>query len=446
MIGLMPENAPCRQRGIARTREGEPQMTNRSRRTLAAAALAALTLSAPLFAAAEVVVTRQPGTVDRQSPAPVQAVTGQELRNADTRPIMELLRQTPAGNWLDTNGINIYGHVEMGYTYNFNTPATNQNAFRVFDNPDNRGVFNQLDLSIERRVDYHKNEFQVGGLVELLYGEDSRFIHANGIFDYQSGRDQFDPVQFYGDITLPILGGARLRLGKFVNLVGFESINPTADFIGFYSRSFVFGSGYPFTHLGGLLTFDPVKNVTVTAGITRGDEQGFEDDNDSVAFLGSVNWVINDKMALYVSNSTGPEQPGNNSDYRTTWDATLYYQATDKCKVAGNVYYIYDNAGAPDGRSGSLFALAALASYELCREATIKGRAEWFHDHDGLRVPPGTDLYEVTVGLDVVPFAHNPIGRNLIVRPELRYDFSDDAVFNGNTYQFTFGIDAIFKL
>lgn len=351
----------------------------------------------------------------------------------------------PSDSLYRSTGIEISGLVEMGYTYNFDNPATRQNAFRVFDLQDNRGVFNQFDLSIERAVDYHKNTLDIGGKVELMYGEDARFIHANGIFDYQSGRDQFDPVQFYADITLPVLGGMRLRLGKFVNLVGYESINPTADFIGFYSRSFVFGSGYPFTHFGGLLTFDPVKNVTVTGGITRGDEQGFKDMNDAVSFLGSVNWVINKQMALYVSNSTGPEQPGDNSDYRTTWDATLYYQPNQKCKLAINGYYVYDNAGNPSGHSGSLYAFAGLASYQMCKEAAFKVRAEWLHDHDGLRTPEGTDLYEVTVGLDIVPVAKGMLANSIIVRPELRYDFSDSAAFNGEKQQFTAACDVIFR-
>jgi hypothetical protein len=351
----------------------------------------------------------------------------------------------PSDSFYRSTGIEFFGHVEMGYTYNFDNPATRQNAFRVFDFEDGRGVFNQVNLTVERKVDYHKDQFDIGGRIDLMYGGDARFIHANGIFDYQSGRDQFDPVQFYGDIALPWLGGIRLRMGKFVNLVGYESIDPTADFIGFYSRSFVFGSGYPFTHFGALATFDPCKSVTVTAGVTRGDEQGFKDMNDAVSFLGSVNWVINKQLALYVSNSTGPEQPGDNSDYRTTWDATLYYQPMDKLKLAGNAYYLYDNAGAPSGGSGILYAFAALGSYELCKEATVKGRIEWFHDHDGLRTPEGTDLYEITLGFDVVPFASHPIGKNFMVRPEVRYDFSDSKAFNDEKHQFTAAIDMIFK-
>jgi hypothetical protein len=366
------------------------------------------------------------------------------------RPIMALLDQTSLGRTLDSYGIEIYGHVEAGYTYNFDPPSSGQNAFRLFDFQDQKVLLDQLDLAIERRVDYRKNQWDVGGLVEWMWGADAGLIHANGIFDWYDGprnpQNQFDPTQFYVDVTMPVLGGARLRLGKFVNLVGYESINPTADFIGFYSRSFVFGSGYPFTHLGGLFTFDVTHDVTITAGITRGDEQGFKDNNDAVSFLGSVNWVINKQMALYLANSTGPEQPNDNSHYRTTWDATFYWQPTERCKFLANGYFLYDAAGAANGDGGYLYSFALLASYDMCKEATFKVRGEYYRDEDGVRIPPGTSLYEVTLGLDVTPFAHDSLGRNLIIRPEVRFDFSDDPVFQGESHQYTFGIDAIVKL
>jgi hypothetical protein len=366
------------------------------------------------------------------------------------RPIMALLDRTPVGRTLDDWGIDIYGHVEVGYTYNFDNPSNNQNAFRLFDFQDQKAILDQLDLSIERRVDYRKNKWDVGFLMEWMYGADAGLIHANGVFDWYDGprkpENQFDPVQFYVDVTMPILNGARLRMGKFANLVGYESINPTADFIGFYSRSFIFGTGYPFTHMGGLLTFDVCKDVTVTAGVTRGDEQGFKDNNDAVSFLGSLNWVINKDMALYIANSTGPEQPGDNSDYRTTWDATFYWQASPKCKFLANGYFLYDAAGAANGDSGYLYSVALLSSYEMCREAIFKIRGEYLHDQDGVRIPAGTSLYEVTVGLDVIPFAKDPWLRNLIVRPEFRADFASDPVFQGESHQYTFGIDAIVKL
>ena len=63
-----------------------------------------------------------------------------------------------------------------------------------------------------------------------------------------------------------------------------------------------------------------------------------------------------------------------------------------------------------------------------------------------LRVPPGTSLYEITLGLDIIPFAKDSFGRNLIIRPELRFDFADDPVFQGESHQYTFAVDAIMKL
>lgn len=363
------------------------------------------------------------------------------------RPLMSVLDSQ--GSLQKQTGIEIYGHVQAGYSYNMSNPSTNQNAFRSFDFEHDELNLNQLDLAIERKVDYRKNQFDVGFLMEWLYGADAGLIHANGIFDWYSGprdpENQFDPVQFYVDLALPICNGARLRVGKFVNLVGYESINPTVDFIGFYSRSYVFGSGYPFTHLGALMTVDCSKDVTITAGITRGDEQGFEDNNDSWSFLGSMNWVINKQMALYVANSTGCEQPGNNSDYRTTWDVSFYYQPNEKCRFLANAYFLYDNAGAPDGGSGYLFSLAALGSYQMCKEAWFKVRAEWFHDEDGIRAPEKTNLYEITVGLDLIPFAKDKFGQNLLIRPEIRWDYSDDKVFDGQHHQCTAAIDVIFK-
>ncbi len=78
------------------------------------------------------------------------------------RPIMALLDQTPVGRTLDDWGIEIYGHIEGGYTYNFDNPSNNQNAFRLFDFQDQKAILDQIDLSIERRVDYRKNKWDVG--------------------------------------------------------------------------------------------------------------------------------------------------------------------------------------------------------------------------------------------------------------------------------------------
>lgn len=395
---------------------------------------------------------------DNTSPSTGYDPSNPPTRNApltaeqSRRPIMSLLDSAGLAGPLDAAKIDIYGYVEGSYTYNTDRPSSHQNSFRLFDFEDNKALLNQVGLTIERRANYRgAKDWDFGFLVQGIYGADAGLIHSNGLLDYYDGprspEDQLDLTQAYFDIIVPVGTGLRVRVGKFVNLVGYEAIDPTVGgVIDFYSRSFVFGSGYPFTHTGVLGTYDLTRNVTVTAGVTRGDDQSVRDNNGAVSFLGSVNWVINDKLALYVSNSTGPEQPKDNSHYRSTSDATLYYTASDRLDLALTGYFLYDAAGSVSGGEGKLYDVAALAAFRINEYLTAKGRVEWMHDHDGVRIPMGTDLYGFTAGLTVTPFPHDKLGSNLKLRPEVRYDASPETVFNGKDHQVTLGIDAVFRL
>jgi hypothetical protein len=363
------------------------------------------------------------------------------------RPLMELLDRAGVAKPLQDAGINIYGHVEAGWTWNFDDPSDNLNPFRIFDFEHNEPILDQLDFTVERAVDYRKNKFDVGFKGEIMYGADAGIIHSNGLFDWYDGirkpENQWDLTQAYVDVVVPVGTGLRLRMGKFVNFVGYETINPTTGgIVDFYSRSLIFFN-YPFTHTGIIGTYDITKEVTLTLGISRGDNQSTEDNNDAISFLGSVNWVINEQWALYVSNSTGPERTDNNSDYRTTWDGTLFFTPTKELTAAANVYYVWEAGGAADGSDAQLYALALLASYQFDPMFALKGRVEWIHDGDNYRLGPIEDIYEATLGLTIRPFPNDQWGSNVKLRPEVRWDHSPDDAFHGDNNQFTFGIDVV---
>ena len=376
------------------------------------------------------------------SPNPVQATAP-----AHRRPLMDLLDRAGLAKPLDDMGINLYGHVEAGYTWNFDDPDDELNPFRIFDFEHNEPILDQLDFTIERAVDYRKNKFDVGFKGEIMWGADAGIIHSNGLFDWYDGirkpENQWDLTQAYVDVVIPVGTGLRLRMGKFVNFVGYETINPTTGgIVDFYSRSLIFFN-YPFTHTGIIGTYDITKDVTLTLGISRGDNQSTDDNNDMISFLGSINWVISDQWALYFSNSTGPERTDNDDDYRATFDATLYYTPTKEFTAAGNVYYVFEEGGAADGDDAQLIAFALLAAYQIDPMFTIKGRVEWMHDDDNYRLGPIEDIYEATVGLTIKPFPNDQWGQNLKIRPELRWDHSPDAAFHGDDNQFTFGVDVV---
>ena len=56
-------------------------------------------------------------------------------------------------------------------------------------------------------------------------------------------------------------------------------------------------------------------------------------------------------------------------------------------------------------------------------------------------------MFEVTLGVTIVPMPNDEIGRNLKIRPEIRYDWSTEDFFDGLTKdnQFTAAVDVIFN-
>ena len=63
-----------------------------------------------------------------------------------------------------------------------------------------------------------------------------------------------------------------------------------------------------------------------------------------------------------------------------------------------------------------------------------------------------TNLYEITAGLDFYPLPNDRLGQNLVIRPEIRYDWSEDKLFGDNIFlaptkktQWTAAVDAVFK-
>jgi hypothetical protein len=227
-----------------------------------------------------------------------------------------------------------------------------------------------------------------------------------------------------------------------VTHMGYETINPNTDPL--YSHSYLFGFAIPFTHTGVMAFYNLSDSVSVMGGFSRGWEQSLKDNNDMIDFLGQVAWKITDKATLTLGGVSGPEQTDNNSDYRSVVDLVLSYAATDKLSFALNGDYGYESDAGLDGDDASWYGAAGYATYKVNDMFTVQGRLEWFADPDGAR---GLDtiVYEATVGLNIKPFPNAKYVSGLTFRPEVRYDYSEDAIFNGGDDhdQVTIGGDVI---
>jgi len=380
-------------------------------------------------------------------PTPPRAAGTAEPR----RPIMQLLEQAGVADFLDKNHIKVFGHVEGGWTYNFDTPDSDLNGGRFFDFEHNEPILDQLYLAIEKKVDPSKSNFDFGGRVDAMWGADAGLIHANGLTDWYDGprdpENQLDLTQLYVDIGIPVGNGLLVRVGKFVTLMGQEVIDPTGNSL--YSHSFLFIFAIPLTQTGILASYNLSDDWSFTAGITRGWDQAFEDNNDAIDFLGQVKWAASKDTTAILNVSVGPQRTDNNSDYRYLLDLVVSHTYSDQLALAVNADFGWEDDASASGDTAYWWGIAGYAGYKLTNELGLNGRIEWFHDDDGSRTGvPDINLYELTVGLNVKPFAKDRWGQYLQIRPELRVDLASEDVFNdlSDDTQFTFGVDVIFAL
>ena len=363
----------------------------------------------------------------------------------------------------------ISGWIDTGITFNPDSPQTNQNFGRLFDDRANEPLLNQITINFERALVPQPAEFDWGFKLQLMLGSDARFIHSLGLFDRTSnGTVQFDLVEAYLNLHFPVAteGGLDLKVGKFVTLEGAETIDPRTNF--FYSHTYIFNFGIPFNHTGALATFHATKLVDLYAGITQGVNTSLEDNNDSPSFHGGVGFnLLDGKLTALVSTHIGPETPNDNGDDRYLNDITITAKPAKNLTSITDVNFIYDAAADATG-----FGFAQYVIYTINDLFSIGLRGEIWRDADafyvasfaenddavdGLRggsvtfdprtVGGGKTTYgALTLGLNIKPPVPK-LAASLVIRPELRFDraLNGTRPFNdsSDSSQSTAGIDVI---
>lgn len=383
--------------------------------------------------------------------------------NPNTRPLMWGLDQLGLAKPLNDWGITIGGFGEASTTFYADRADSKFQPGRGFDSEDQDPTINQIDLFVNRDVVVSGDKWDVGGRIEWIYGADARFIHSTGLFDNNGPADgpneQFDPVQLYVDVAIPVGNGLKVRVGKFVTPAGMETIDPTATWgsgqaaSSMYTRGFLFTYMLPFTHTGIYATYKLNDQWSFSGGVIRGWDDALEDKNaDGVSIIGGATWTIDPKQSLALTVIVGPEYAGDTTHYRSLVDAVYKYQLADNIFVGGQGDLIWEtdeDGKGPSTDDGFAFGAGGFVTWRPGgnKYVAVNGRAEYLYDGDGLRVAPGlaNNYYSIAAGLDIQPFADNTIGSNLHLRPEVRYDYAQNAIFGGNdNNQWTLGLEGYF--
>lgn len=358
----------------------------------------------------------------------------------------------------------VRGWLDGGFMGNSGNPGSKFNGpYNAVDRA-NEAMFNQAYL-IAERVLPTDGSFGAGGRVDLLYGEDFLLAMSQGWEIQPGGGPGWNSGEYYG-LAMPQLyaefGTQELsvKLGHFYTIVGYEGVPAVGNF--FYSKAYSYQFAGPFTEWGGLASWKPTKNFEVTGGLVNG-WNAVDANINAVNFLGRAR-VQNDPNSLAASFAiiTG-DQPSNVAGLpniadvaanRTRYSLILEARPTNRVEYVFHQWLGTQADGVPSGGTALWAGIDQYLYYSVNEQWKAGARFEWFNDVDGTRVglnrpsnpnkpPLPGNFFSLTVGPNWLPT------QNLMLRPELRWDFydGDTKPFNDGTKtnQLMLGFDAILK-
>ncbi len=366
----------------------------------------------------------------------------------------------PQPGFLQRLGIHMGGWLEQGITFNAVDPADGFNGPVATNDLDAEYQMNQLWLFFDRKADNGGCGFAWGGHLDLIYGTDFRFGINHGLEDRINGFD----FQTYG-LVIPqaylefALNRLSVKLGHFAGILDYEAV--PAPMNPFFSHSYSYGFTVPQLVTGVLGDYKLTDQFSVQAGFHRGWMM-FEDNNDSLDFMGGVKWhSCDNRVNLAYAVSAGPQDPAGEQD-RFVYSLVAQVQVTERFKYVLIHNLGYENNATADHQDGEWYGINQYFSYTINPCWTACVRVEWMRDDDGVRIAgpgiiPGVrafsghgfagDFYNLTCGLNWRP------NGNWLIRPELRWDWYNGQAgptglpFDGGNgdEQFTAAVDAIFS-
>ncbi len=314
--------------------------------------------------------------------------------------------------------------------------------------------------------------FSVGGRLALMWGTDAKYLQSVGL----ERKDAWDSKWRDGDYYTALpemyleLGSTKnnLRIGKFLTNMGPESVLSDERF--FYTLSPAFtltpvtqsgitynwNGGRKFSAFGGWTS----GSVSTTAGssiLSAGDynPDSFFNNSDNNALLAGLSWKPTERLALRYSLQRGQEK--NFRDYSNNPTRSYFahglvldYKMGDKWDYTAS--WVLKNED--DGYPGATWAwggwyINQQVTYKLSSKWAVGARLGFGDMYANASWPDSDGLFSMSLGANWTPV------KNIVVRPELRYDSrSNTSPFNlthsnwsnAKDSQFSFGVSAYIKI
>lgn len=377
--------------------------------------------------------------------------------------------------FLKDNGIVVGGWANAGITYNATDPESNFNGPVTFGDRSGEFQLNQLNMFIQKAVAAEGSSWDFGGRFDIMFGTDSIFTQAYGVpaFDVNTAKSlnrstwdldflgssdnrfyDFALPQAYLEAYVPVGNGLNLKVGHFYTPIGYETVPAPDNF--FYTHAYTMQYGEPFTHTGIMGNYAIDGNWSVMGGLTTGSatggwDGGWDKNLGNWGGLMGATWTSTDKAtSLNVSGTYGDTSETSDAGWGL-YSIVLKHTVGEKFHLVlqhdhGFAENTYDySTGTPNAIDAEWYGINSHFIYDVSDTVVAGLRAEWFRDHNGLRVcSPGrvgaaTDnqgvsyaasflstcsaatYYAVTAGVTWKPKPW------LSLRPNVRYDWVDGS-------------------
>jgi hypothetical protein len=338
-------------------------------------------------------------------------------------------------------GLKISGYAEASYAWS-NKAVGSSIAGRLYDRFHDQFTLNALKVAIERP--YAADRFDAGFRADILLGENAPVLQSNGL---KLG-DQGDMTQLFVTLNVPTPNGngVQLKVGKMVTLLGLEIIedpvNPN------WSIGNLFSFVENFTAVGASVEYRVNRFADVQLRLIDGWDV-VQDNNTGRSFMGRLGLAPDSLSSIALVGYLGPEAAGSNAK-RYGGEVLLSRKLTSRVSAWLQADYGREDRLVPDGTDGASKAATwwgtgAWLTVDFTRAMGVALRADVVDDRHGTRSNgflfpsfadgPGTRhrFGSGTVTLNVKSWA------NVLVRPEVRYDFSNLPVFDSRKGQLTAG-------
>jgi hypothetical protein len=365
-----------------------------------------------------------------------------------------VLAQTPAQQntplLTSLSATTISGYVDTSAVWNPGTGNANPAPYAF--NAGKQDGFNvdQIDIKLSKPIEDGK--WSAGYVAELNYGPDAQAID-NGV----SGGIATYPIrQAYVDLGIPIGNGLELKIGRWDNLLGYETSdamnNPN------WTRSYGY-SFEPTEHTGLLASYKfadwigvqvgAADTLTTTSinGRTAGPAVSYPAESKKavvslVTLTAPTSWGFLGGSALYGGFDHGQ---GAFSHDTTEWYAGLTLNTPVKDLSLGASWDSIEHTDVAGFDAGYFQAYAGYISYKITDKATINGRAEYADGTplganadaiNGFGYAGGTPANPLTKVFALTGTLQYDLWANVISRLEVRWDHDaggGGGAFGGTT-------------